>query len=269
MKHFLITRFNLKGKKNLKGNRIFNPLSEEWLDKRFKIFESYCLPSVINQTNKNFIWLVCFDIDTPEIYHTIIKNLEHTISNFAPVFVDGFGELENTIQEVIQEKLSPNDDFIITTRIDNDDIIHQDFISTIQSSYVAKHNTLIDLELGYQLILDSNITSIREFKLPYNPFLSLVESSSNFNTIISKEHRYWKSLPDIKKYKHQPLWIQVVHDQNLLNRKRNYLKKVIAIDYSSFGMKSELKLEDTISIKKFNRQTYFLRVYNNLKTFFK
>ena len=269
MKHFLITRFNLKGKKNLKGNRLFDPLSKEWLDKRVQLFSNYCLPSVKNQTNKEFIWLVCFDIDTPKAYLPVIENIKKDFKNFTPIYVDGFGGLKDKIQESIQTKITSTDDFIITTRIDNDDIIHQDFIKSIQEAYKPETNTLIDLRKGYQFIIDEKTTSLRLFTLAYNPFLSLIESADNYKTIIAEEHRYWKTLPNIIINSNKHLWIQVVHDQNLLNRKRNYLKKVCDIDHTEFGLKETFKLESRNDINKFNRRTYFNRMYYSLKKMLK
>ena len=57
-KHFLITRFNLKKKgwETTKNNEKIQ--TEEWLRHRFELFEAYCLPSVINQSNQDFIWYV-------------------------------------------------------------------------------------------------------------------------------------------------------------------------------------------------------------------
>lgn len=269
MKHFVITRFNLKGKKNLKGNRLFDPLSNEWLDERFDLFNTYCLPSVKNQTNKNFIWLVCFDTDTPKAYLPIIENIKKDFKNFIPVFVDGFSGLESKIKETIQNTIINTDEFIITTRIDNDDIIHQDFIKSIQNLYKPEVNTLIDLRQGYQFIINENPTSLRAFKLPYNPFLSVIENTDDYKTIIAEQHRYWKTLPNIIINKKQHLWMQVVHDQNLLNRKRNYLKKVNRINRLEFGLEITFKLESTKEINKFNRRTYFNRMYYSLKRMLK
>ena len=38
---------------------VSNP--NEWMDHRFIVFDSYCFPSVINQTCKNFKWLLFYD----------------------------------------------------------------------------------------------------------------------------------------------------------------------------------------------------------------
>jgi hypothetical protein len=45
------------------GEEVWN---DEWLEDRFYLFGKYCLPSVLNQANKNFFGLFFFDISTPE-----------------------------------------------------------------------------------------------------------------------------------------------------------------------------------------------------------
>ena len=66
--HYLITRFNLKkeGWDTSKNN--IPVLTEEWLERRFKLFETFCFPSVKHQSNQNFTWFVYFDVDTPKVF---------------------------------------------------------------------------------------------------------------------------------------------------------------------------------------------------------
>jgi len=55
MKHFLLTRFNLRNEEWITTRDGGAVLTEEWLIQRFELFENYCLPSVMNQKNKNFL----------------------------------------------------------------------------------------------------------------------------------------------------------------------------------------------------------------------
>ena len=89
MKHFLVTRFNLtvsEWKTTKNGEPV---LSEKWLKNRFLLFENYCLPSVKNQTNQNFIWCVFFDVNTSDNYRDKIKFISDSYQNFKPIFIDG------------------------------------------------------------------------------------------------------------------------------------------------------------------------------------
>ncbi len=56
VQHFLFTRFNLRNE-SWNSTKNANPvLTEEWLEKRFDLFERFCLPSVKAQINQNFRW---------------------------------------------------------------------------------------------------------------------------------------------------------------------------------------------------------------------
>jgi len=241
MKHFLITRFNLKNKTwAAQENDIYVSLTNEWLDNRFELFNTYCLPSVKNQSNQNFFWFIFFDKDTPEAYKNMTEEIAGTYPNFIPVFIDGFEELEPSLNKRVISMTDKNE-FVITTRLDNDDIIHRDFIKTIQELFVPQVNTVIDLRLGYQLILSENFENdIRIYKSSFNPFISVISNLENLETCISQEHSKWKKCPNIiindKKY----LWIQLIHKKNKLNKKLRSLKKVHFIDASSFGFNKSI-----------------------------
>tara|TARA_B110001452_G_C15098934_1_gene383213 strand:- start:442 stop:717 length:276 start_codon:yes stop_codon:yes gene_type:complete len=79
--HIILTGFNVSGLWNMdkNNNKI---LDESWTKHRFEIFEKYFLPSINNQTNNNFKWLVYFDINTKTPFKKRIKNLELKYSFF-------------------------------------------------------------------------------------------------------------------------------------------------------------------------------------------
>lgn len=92
------------------------------------LFENYCLPSVKKQTNQNFIWFVFFDINTPDSFRNKIKIIEDDYQNFKPIFVDGINMLNSTFIQYVVNHSKDDDEFVITTRLDNDDFIHKNFI---------------------------------------------------------------------------------------------------------------------------------------------
>ena len=59
MKHYIFTRWNLSdiGMSIYDTDKMFEAYGkkldpEKWVEERIKLFEQYCLPSMINQTNK-------------------------------------------------------------------------------------------------------------------------------------------------------------------------------------------------------------------------
>lgn len=267
MNHFLITRFNLKNPYWRNQDKEYYVLSNEWLDERFEIFETYCLPSVKSQSQQNFIWLVFFDIDTPKNYINKINSKTNEFSNFKPIFIDGFKELSNAVKHQIELLQSSYEDYFITTRLDNDDIIHRDFIKTIQNLYVPKPNTVIDLRMGYQVILQNqNTTEIRDFKSDYNPFLSIVTNLVDFDNIMSQQHDYWKIYPNVIVNDKDHLWIQLIHKGNKLNRTLKTLKKVNKITASDFGVIISNPKESNIHIMMYNISMLPYRWYFKLRS---
>ena len=87
--HVIMTRFNVPTKGWNETRSGYKPLTEEWLDDRFKLFRTYVLPSYKNQTNQNYIWLTFFDTNTSDKFRKIIKEIESIKNNTmqsSPVF---------------------------------------------------------------------------------------------------------------------------------------------------------------------------------------
>ncbi len=235
MKHFIITRFNLKYDSWTSIDSSIDVLSPEWLEKRFQIFESFCLPSVMNQSNPDFEWLILFHEKTPETYKKRIQELTIRDPRIKPVFVLAYEKMHDQIKAYIRSRIT-DAKFLITTRLDNDDLIHMNFIKTIQEIAVDRHDVLLDLRSGYQLSLQGNQADVRNFSAAFNPFVSLVESMDDFKTILSRNHLEWKSHNDLVIYTKTPLWIQFIHDTNLVNRKNRSLSKAISFKPEDFGL---------------------------------
>lgn len=270
MTHYLITRFNLKNPNWVNENNEYYVLTQEWLDERFAIFETYCLPSVKNQSNQNFKWLVFFDVDTPQPYLQKVNSIAEHYPNFTPIYIDGFKELGNALQHYIEASQPDPKAYVITSRLDNDDTIHKDFIKTIQNLYVPKAKTVIDLRLGYQVIvLNDTQTEIRRYQLPYNPFLSVISNMADFDNIMTQKHDYWKTFPNTIINDTDYLWIQVIHQSNKLNRNLKILKKVKAIQTNDFGIEIPEVNDSRFQIALYNVMTLPYRMYWELKRFFK
>lgn len=271
MKHFLGTRFNLtvpdwKTSKN--GEAV---LTEKWLENRFNLFKNYCLPSVKNQTNQNFVWCIFFDVNTPLIYKKKIEIISQEYKNLHPIFIDGISNLVPSFKDFII-KNSNYDEYIITTRLDNDDLIHKDFIKTIQKLYSPIAETVIDLQSGYQVTLPINFKNhqIRSYNHPSNAFISVIEHIDNFNTIYSKMHYDWKNSNNIISYDKKKMWIELVHQENKVNYTLIGLKRKYSISNNDFGVKKNLCIKEDISeVAKINFTSFFRKRIQFLKKWLK
>lgn len=263
--HFLITRFNLRvdtWNETKSGNKV---LTKEWLTERFQLFETYCLPSVLNQVNKNFTWLIFFDIETPYEYKLKIHDLFKAHKFIKYYFIGGNDALVSSSVQEIKNTLEKSEpvSFIITTRMDNDDMLNKYFIETIQRLFRPIPQTIIDLKRGFQLTAKNKKTVVRNYFAHANHFISLIELTSDFNTIFCKKHGDWGSHPRIIAETELPLWVEVIHKNNKGNESKNDGLKLYKININEFGLTAiPHEYENKLLIFIFNF-TYKINKLNN------
>src|SRR4029453_3810609 len=158
--HFFLTRFNV---------RSFYTKADpqaRWLRERLQLFEMYCIPCFRNQTVTRFTWLVFLDSLSPLWLRQEIDKLSQGV--FRAVYVGGAFSQEFPGRKIGQLSATP---YIITTRVDNDDAVANDFIETIQSCFREQDKTFVNLVNGAQY------AGRKVYVRPYtmNPFSSLIE----------------------------------------------------------------------------------------------
>lgn len=213
--HYILTRFNLRAENWTTTKNKDKALSEEWLKERFDLFENYCFSSVKNQVNQNFKWLVFFDTTTPDVYRNKVEEYKRSYKNFLPFFIDG---MNNFLPEIIKniEKLDAKE-YIITSRLDNDDCIHERYTEVIQSYFDKQDHQAIDIVDGYSLEIGKN-TRFGAFIQMYNPFISLIERKADFKTVwFRKRHGSWKYEKNMTRIRNQRLWLNIIHSKNMEN----------------------------------------------------
>lgn len=212
-KHFLVTRFNLRKSdwKTNKNNKAV--LTDEWHRNRFKLFIDYCFPSVVSQTNTNFDWIVFFDTSTKEEFRKIVSKLAIEFPNFKPIYIDGMDLYLPSVKEYVKNF---NEDYIITTGIDNDDCISKHFIEEIQKRFDKQEFMALDFVDGYTIQTQSHIKIGKKLH-PYNPFISLFERNVNPRTIRDRSHRNWKKEKNVLQVRDVKIWSSVIHAENKVN----------------------------------------------------
>ncbi len=224
--HFILTRFNLLlWTKDKAGNKV---RSKRWLEHRFALFEKYCLLSIVNQTCKDFEWIVLFDSTTPEQYKERIKNLQAKCPQMIPVFVEpanGRYFVQIFRNEVIKRfKSLRNQEFkerVLTTYLDNDDALDIHFVEDVQRrAKILEEGTFICYDDGYQFFTDYQYMMRVHF--PRNHFMSVVEDGNlaTLKTIYGYGSHYYIDKIEgvrIERIKDQPMWCEVVHGRNMGN----------------------------------------------------
>ncbi len=218
--HYLITRFNLRNPNwdVTKNNETL--LNEDWMSSRIKLFENYCLPSVIAQTNKNFTWLLYFDTSTSGFYKDVIKKLTENHSNILVFFINGMDQFYPEIKSFIDVN-SKQSDYLITSRIDNDDCIHKDFINEVQKKFDKQSFQAIDIIQGYSLQVEPEYILGKKEHI-FNPFISLIEENKNPKTVWENDHNMWKKETRITQITDKRLWMSIIHQKNKVNEFDGY-----------------------------------------------
>lgn len=228
--HLIITQFNLKSN-SLSGNAGYDEWLE-WTRNRIRLFRNYCLPSVLNQSCRDFKWLIFFDSGTPEEFSEFLNFL----SSFEMIeicYSHGMDDFNENYSKEVRKRIGKTTKWVITTRIDNDDCLHRDAIMYVKDSFVPKHRFLISLASGY--VLNIRDKTLSHYFYPMSPFLSLVEDAvKEVEGVFLWGHTKWDNLRlyvfrelwleyfnrkarNSRFILRKPLWIQTVHGKNISN----------------------------------------------------
>ncbi|MEC4887300.1 MAG: glycosyltransferase, partial [Scytonema sp. PMC 1070.18] len=140
--HLIITRFNV----TVDFSKPRVGIDSEWLTHRFRLFENFCYPSIHAQSNQNFKWLIYFDQETPEYFKNKIKEYAEW-SNFIPIYIKN--RFTNEINRENVLNYLNGVEYLITTRLDNDDAVSKDFIQEIQNKFQKQEFEFMNFTNGY------------------------------------------------------------------------------------------------------------------------
>lgn len=248
-KHFIITLFNLKIWKEDKTHSATR--TADWLEQRFDLFERFCLPSVAEQTNKNFTWLCLFDKDTPTEMRKRLEGYQERVPQLRPCFFTAEEVCEflsheeavncRFIRRTVRALLEDDDQFVITSNLDNDDALSCDYVERVQQLFLTdQRHTLYSFVWGMQYFV--RLDAIVRMRYPHNHFLTLVEEAQgDFHTVQYYGHaRARKVLPNVD-IKDRTYWLENVHGHNVSNELRitsrvRYVPCLGAVDLKRFGI---------------------------------
>jgi hypothetical protein len=226
MKHYLITEWNV------------DMIDMDWLTERQKLFEDITLPSVMSQTNKDFEWILVSDARTPDEFKEVLDSYPATVFYFnfenhdweSPDFEGGGVHAKKELMqrsidlEYIAKPLrdyigTQDTDYVITSRLDNDDGISIDHIDKIQR-FAKQHWTGERFWLNLVRGLKYNHGDVFPVNSAHSPFISFVEPPEGLLTTYQVCHTEAQSTEYnvVQVREGKPTWLQVIHGGNLLNR---------------------------------------------------
>lgn len=248
--HYLLTRFNLALWIEDKNGAAID--REEWLKRRMALFETFCLPSVKNQSCQNFSWILLVDANTPAVYRERIKTYRKLCSQikFVGVKAEYSYQFADIFRQVVMQDLKQkgwNDgDLCLTTYLDNDDSIANNFMERVQSECLSFHlnpyeKCFLSFDYGLQTYTKFGHFSTRIY-YPNNHFLTLAEYLLSSDSSLSSlrtcygygshfllEKRRLVKVHHIKENMH-PMWIEIIHEENVDNDVKMTLDTHIVYD---------------------------------------
>ena len=255
-KHYIITRFNLINESAYSVSPEYVN-SDEFLSARFSLFETFCFPSVSKQSNSNFTWFVLFNDQLPEKWRNKLDKYKEQFPSFEARFMSAeetkSTNWHSTLNRFTIKELNNSKDkseFILTTRIDNDDAFHLSFIDSVQQYFLQhQEEMLINYTDGLQYMPQYNV--LKNTTYPKSHFGTLIEKNdSSIRTVLSFSHTEPpNSIKSVYFKTKKRMWLEVVHSTNVINttffQARNLLNDLFFIGFKhknleEFGIKQNI-----------------------------
>ncbi|MDD0977169.1 glycosyltransferase [Pseudomonas fontis] len=168
LKHYIFTNFGIGIKDEL------------WLSYRLEIFINTVFPTLQNQKNKNFEWIIFIDEALATIYKSrLVTAMSASGLNVRTQAVSDYFLVNQEIEKILK---NTKEQVVLTSRIDDDDCIREDVVEIIQNEASSAEHTddvlLISLKNGIELLPSDNC--YREVALDTLALaLTLVSKSQN------------------------------------------------------------------------------------------
>jgi hypothetical protein len=210
MDHVILTRFNLPSA----GAESVVRAKHGWLTERIELFETYCLPSVLAQTETRFTWLIYFDPESPAwLKDRIAAHAGH----YVPVFRTQVGREE--LLADLSGLFDVKGDELLTSNLDNDDGLAVDFVERLQSRPRPATSTAYYLSNG----LIKSPDGLFHHHDRHNAFASVRSDWASPVTCWADWHNRLSRHVPVVEVGGPPGWLQVVHGGNVSNRTRGRL----------------------------------------------
>lgn len=213
--HVILTRFNVRYVADPTAPSI--GVDPRWLENRFELFERYCLPSIMGQSTQGFTWIVFFDSATPEPYAEKARALAALRPRAHTVFCETLPL--DLVKETVRRAVGEPPEWLLSTRLDNDDGLHGDFVANAQRAQSFAADEVLCFPTGV-ILRDGRTYRRRD---PSNAFISLSERFDDFGTVLGiGQHIYAGNAYPMRQLVPDPMWLQVVHTTNISNKVRGW-----------------------------------------------
>jgi len=203
--HIILTPFNLHAPKWRQGRHPAH-LDDIWMEMRMQIFADVTVPSMMAQTNQDFKWIVVFDRETPDKWVTkILSTKGRCHVAFTKQSKTMWVDLINCFRSKIH---------LITTRLDCDDALHENFIDNVQHKFNGLNSGFLNFAHG---IVTDGIKAYKSYHLS-NSFTSRIGLNSDEHIRTMKHRDVKQQQGFIQDKETEPMWLIYVHGKNVGNK---------------------------------------------------
>ena len=210
-----------------------DPLLPANLEFRFKLFEVFCLPGILKQTSQSFKWVILKDKDLPEKYLQRLKKLVEGMQNIYLHTFDPVVSLESMAW--LKPYLDDEREWLITTNLDDDDVLPLNYIETIQ--FDIQSSALNDRLPVVKIYATTNVRqwdAISSHKSPFGLICNKLPAPSNigFSLLVNK------GLYDLTVWKLRHVLAESYFEKPVkqLNKNVEYGRKALKLDDPEAGL---------------------------------
>lgn len=201
--HYIATRFYVD---NEGHGKLPN---ENWLVSRVELFKKVCLPSVAAQSDFGFTWLVFCDVSSPTWLMDFFESLNQPYLRVVRIssLISG-GSIRGALE-------ANSEDRILTTRLDSDDALANDFVSRLYDATEGHTVGAFNFTYGLQItpfgLLWTRSTG--------NPFISVLDNQGfRSRNVFDFDHQEVSDAFHVQQIHGRPAWLQVIHGGNVANQ---------------------------------------------------
>jgi hypothetical protein len=188
--------------------------NHNWLRDRIRHMKVLTEPSIRNQTTTNFHWVILLHPKTNPKFVAEFEEFAKGAKRFKVVTTDQSPRV--FLPEYI--KANVKTPWVITTTLDSDDALSNNFIEHVQSHF-AQRKEYLNVTRGFKYIPNHDPNSLFGCHSLANPYISLVESTDEAKGVYCIVHGGAHHHASVRQIDHPQVgWVQLIHGDNLVNR---------------------------------------------------
>jgi hypothetical protein len=228
--HFVVTKYNLSLYSDPERRHRIGGDPDRWMEQRFRLFTIFTVPSLMGQSCQDFTWFVFLDQRTPKRFTEQLAGVAAGFSSMRLVPLD-----RRQVDFLRSEVQRSGARIAITSRIDNDDAWHKDYVRYLHEGSF-RPGTLVDFQDSYWLDVARREVYLctsrwwtdprwwRSWRTLLRPRISnspsTIEPAAEALTVLADEHRglihHFRRERTVQ-VRDTPYRLVTCHDSNLVN----------------------------------------------------